>query len=175
MAGYFNNPEETVRALRTHGRGRALASYRRSRLPGRRLVSFHRGSAERPDQNERISGLAARDRGSARLASGRAGSGRCGRSGRSQRGSRESVGCKTCRSEPYSRRAARILPAEARALQNPCACGVQGYAAEEYGRESPAQSACRRTQGPQYSVASTRIVSRLASRDHQSASAMVRQ
>ena len=92
MAGYFNNPEETARALRTHGAGGPLASHRRSRLPRRRLVSFHRRSPEGSDQNERLPGLAARDRRSPRRASGRAGSRRRRRPGCPQRGSREGVG-----------------------------------------------------------------------------------
>ena len=68
MAGYFNHPDETRLALRQHedvhdaharrgcGFTRAISAISMRHIP------VHRRSAERSHQNQRISGVAARDR-----------------------------------------------------------------------------------------------------------------
>ena len=66
-------PDETAeRAARSRRRRRhaALAAHRRPRLPRRRRLSLHRRSQEGSDQDERLPGVAARDRGGAGGASG---------------------------------------------------------------------------------------------------------
>ena len=68
MQGYWNKPGETARVLRGATGGRHVAAHRRSRLPRRGRLRVHRRSQEGPDQDERLPGVAARDRGSARRA-----------------------------------------------------------------------------------------------------------
>ena len=64
MIGFWNRPEETADALRDHAeqagtRHAPLAAHRRSRVSRRGRLSLHRRPQERPDQDERLSGVAA--------------------------------------------------------------------------------------------------------------------
>ena len=72
MVGFWNRPDETAggasRARRERRRP-ALVAHRRSRLSGRGRIPLHRRSAEGSDQDERLPGLAARNRGSGRVTS----------------------------------------------------------------------------------------------------------
>ena len=121
MTGYWNRPDETAIVLRDHvvdGVDAALAAHRRPRLSGRGRLSVHRRSEEGSDQDERLPGVAARDRRGDRRASG----GRRGRRGRRRRRdqgrSGEGVGGAARRDTPViGSRAARVLPRAARALQ----------------------------------------------------------
>ena len=115
-----------------------LAAHRRPRLYGRRRLRLHRRSEEGSDQDERIPGVAARDRGSDRVASGGRG-GRRRRRARSNEGrSREGMG--RAPRGPLSERSgpARVLPREARAVQSARDHRVPQRPAEDDGRESTA-------------------------------------
>ena len=61
---------ETALALQSTAGGRHVAAHRRSRLPRRGRLRVHRRSQEGPDQDERLPGVAARDRRGARRAPG---------------------------------------------------------------------------------------------------------
>ena len=69
MIGYWNQPDETALVLRDHPdeNGSApMAAHGRPRISRRGRIPLHRRPQERSDQDERLSGVAARDRGGAR-------------------------------------------------------------------------------------------------------------
>ena len=95
MSGFWNRPDETASVLREHvddDGAAALAAHRRSRLPRRGRLPVHRRSQEGPDQDQRLSGVAAGGRGGAGGASGGRGGRRRRRAGRVQGRSRQGLG-----------------------------------------------------------------------------------
>ena len=113
MTGYWNQPEETAIVLRDHAdrrRHAAVPAHRRPRLPRRGRLPVHRRSEEGPDQDERLPGVAARDRGSDRRASGGRGGRRRRRPRRDQGRSGQGVGRAAGRTDGVRGRSARVLP-----------------------------------------------------------------
>ena len=122
MIGFWNRPDETAGVAarpRRRRRHAPLAAHRRPRLPRRGRLPLHRRSQEGPHQDQRLPGVAARDRRGARVASGGRGGRRRRRARRRQGRGRASVGRAPRRAR---RRRSRSCGRSAGASSRPTRC-----------------------------------------------------
>ena len=138
MAGYFNNAEETTRALRVHRRSTGRGPWLHTGDLGYLDEDSFLFIVDRQKDLIKTSGYQVWPREVEEVLAAHPCVQEVGVAGvpdDMQRRGRESVGRQARGHEPDGRRAARVLQAEPRAVQEPGARRVQGVAAEDDGRK----------------------------------------
>ena len=148
MAGYWGRPAETTQALRPReGQGAWLHTGDLG-YDERGRLSLHRRSQEGPDQDERLPGVAARDRGGHRRAPGRGRGRRRRRAGRRQGRGRQGLDRLPAGPVVDGGRHACLLPAAPRPLQGAGAGRIPDRAAQDDDGQGAEAGAGRRGRQP---------------------------